>query len=289
MALSPSASSAPAWCSPASTWWSSYRSSGSRSGPRSQAPSSARGWIGGGLLLGVPYAAWHLARNGQILTTSAEVKQQWTDEYVVQTFGGWFTGDHVRFLGDLTIEMIQMIVRAVDGRARSGTLAGPSRRSSSSPLAVLGSANRRIDMQRTGTASALPAGPPSWSVLFSVSEVRRRPRGRSDLGALVVRVSGPSGGRLRHRRRRRRRHPRRRSTATRSWLSLQWSSGRSCCSPAGVDATLNGKFGYPGRSRSIEPPTGSLSQARMPPTELSMPASSVTGSTTSIRSSTSMG
>ena len=48
-------------------------------------------WVVGGLLIGVPYAIWHLARNGQVLTTSATVKQRWIEQLVTDQFGGWFS------------------------------------------------------------------------------------------------------------------------------------------------------------------------------------------------------
>jgi hypothetical protein len=111
-------------------------------------------WAGGGMLIGVPYAIWHLARNGGVLTTSAAVKRRWTDDLVSGELGGWFSRGH---LEELAVQSGAFVNQVVDDVTASplGSAAGAVGGLAVLFLAVLGIA----DGWRRHRASAVALGP----------------------------------------------------------------------------------------------------------------------------------
>lgn len=63
--------------------------------PRGERWRAPLDWLAGAATVGVPYAAWHLARWGEPLTTSARIKQHWVDEAALEQYGGRFTSGYL--------------------------------------------------------------------------------------------------------------------------------------------------------------------------------------------------
>lgn len=94
---------------------------------RMRSPRRLGAWAVGGALIGLPYALWHLTRNGGVLTTSAGVKRRWTSELVNGELGGWLSPGHLReLLVQAAAVMSQMIRDATSSPlgAMAGTLGG---------------------------------------------------------------------------------------------------------------------------------------------------------------------
>ena len=77
------------------------------------------------------------------------MKQRWTDDYVVNSLGGWFSSEHLRTLATLTSSLVEMIFRQLTDNPLGSTIGGVVG-VSILVLATVGTADRAHALRRSG-------------------------------------------------------------------------------------------------------------------------------------------